>query len=368
MLFKDVIGQSNIKAAFSKMVATNRLPHALLLLGGEGSGKLALAVALAQYVLCQKHTNEDACGECPSCSKVSKIIHPDLHFSFPTIGANVVSDAFLPQWREAILENPYLNANQWLQHIGAENKQGNINKQECVNIVKKISLKTFENTKKIFIIWLPEYLGKEGNRLLKLIEEPPAQTLFILVAEKQELILNTILSRCQIIKINGLSDEDIKNSLIQKENITAEVAEMASHLSGGNYNEALQLAQSKTNNHADFFLEWLRKCYKGNGIDLVDWTEQFAKMGREVQKQFIQYALHFLREFMVLKLTQTDYIRLQTKELATAKKMIPVIEFDQIDKIAHLLSESSYHIERNANPKVLFLDVSIQVNAILRRL
>lgn len=368
MLFNEVIGQSNVKEAFSQMVATDRLPHALLLLGPGGSGKLALAVALAQYVLCERHTDEDACGECPSCSKVSKLIHPDLHFSFPTVGTNVISDSFLPQWRTAILENPYLDVNQWLQHIGAENKQGNINKQECVSIVKKISLKTFEDSKKIFIIWLPEYLGKEGNRLLKLIEEPPAQTLFILVAEKQELILNTILSRCQIVKINGLSDEEIKNSLVQRENVAIETAEMASQLSGGNFNEALKLAQSKDNNHADFFLEWLRKCYKGNGIDLVEWTERFAKLGREVQKQFIQYALHFLREFMVLKLTQSDQVRLQTKELATAKKMIPVIEFDQIDKIVQLLSESAYHIERNANPKVLFLDVSIQVNKILRRL
>lgn len=367
MLFEEVIGQNNVKKAISQMVAADRLPHALLLLGPGGSGKLALACALAQYVLCNKHSSEDACGECPSCSKVSQLIHPDLHFSFPTVGTNVTSDSFLPQWRTAVLDNPYMDANQWLQQIGAENKQGNINKQECVNIVKKLSLKTFEDSKKILIIWLPEYLGKEGNRLLKLIEEPPEKTLFILVAEKQELILNTILSRCQIVKINGLSDDEIKNALVQNENIEIQAAEMASQLAAGNFNEALKFAQNKEDNHADFFLEWLRKCYKGNGVDLVDWTERFAKMGREVQKQFVHYALHFLREFMLLKITQTDQIRLQTKELATAKKMIPVIEFDQIDKIVHLLSESVYHIERNANPKILFLDVSIQMNKILRR-
>ena len=184
MHFNEVIGQQAVKDDLHQMVASDRLPHALLFLGPGGSGKLALALALAQHVLCEQPVSGEACGHCPECSKVERLIHPDLHFSFPTVGAGVTSDNFLPHWREAILENPYMDVNEWLQRIGAENKQGNINKQECVNIIHKLSLKTYKSNRKILIMWLPEYLGKEGNRLLKLIEEPPDQTLFFAGSRK----------------------------------------------------------------------------------------------------------------------------------------------------------------------------------------
>ena len=367
MRFAEVIGQYAVKDDLHQMVAADRLPHALLFLGPGGSGKLALALALAQYVLCSNPSEEEACGECAECSKVEKLIHPDLHFSFPTVGTNVTSDAFLSQWREALLENPYMDVNEWLQRIGAENKQGNINKQECVNIIHKLSLKTFTTNRKILIMWLPEYLGKEGNRLLKLIEEPPEQTLFVLVAENQELILNTILSRCQIVKVNGLDDEAIIEALKALENVDQSIATTAAQLSDGNYNEALKFARSKQNDHAGLFLDWLRLCYQGNGVKLVNWAEKIATLGRENQKQFIQYALHFLREYLVLKMTDTAIVRLQGTELETAKKLMPLIEFDQIEKIVNLLSEQAYYVERNANPKVLFLSASIEVNRILKR-
>jgi DNA polymerase-3 subunit delta' len=367
MRFNEVIGQNAAKDNLRQMVATDRLPHALLFLGPGGSGKLALALALAQYVLCENPASGESCGSCPECSKASRLIHPDLHFSYPTVGTNVTSDTFLPQWREAIAENPYMDVNDWLQRIGAENKQGNINKQECVSIVHKLSLKTYKSARKILIMWLPEYLAKEGNRLLKLIEEPPDQTLFILVAENQELILNTILSRCQIVKINGLNDDVIPGALMQRQGVDEATANLATQLADGNFNEALKFAQSKENDHEKLFLDWLRQCYQGNGVKLVRWTEKIAELGREGQKHFIQYAMHYLREFLVLKITNNDNVRLQSAELATAKKMIPVIEFDQIEKIVNLLSETAYHIERNANPKVLFLNASIEVNKILKR-
>lgn len=349
------------------MVAADRLPHALLFLGPGGSGKLALALALAQYVLCENPSEGEACGQCPQCSKVDKLIHPDLHFSFPTIGTNVTSDAFLPQWREAIADNPYMNVNEWLQHIGAENKQGNINKQECVNIIHKLSLKTFTTNRKVLIMWLPEYLGKEGNRLLKLIEEPPENTLFILVAENQDLILNTILSRCQIVKVNSLSDESITEALKAIIQIDEGTAATAAQLSDGNFNEALKYARNKENDHARLFLEWLRMCYQGNGVKLVQWAEKIATIGRENQKQFIGYALHFMREYLVLKMAGEDKIRLQQAELETARRLMAVIEFDQIEKIVNLLSDQAYFVERNANPKVLFLSASIELNKILKR-
>lgn len=350
------------------MAEGDRIPHALLFIGPRGCGKLALAMAFAQYILCQNKVDDDACGQCPSCSKAGKFIHPDVHFSFPTVGSKVTSDMFLPEWRKAMAENPYLNINQWLQSIGAENKQGNITKDECTNIVKKLSLKTFESSKKFLIMWLPEYLGNEGNRLLKLIEEPPENTHFILVAEKQELILNTILSRCQLVKINQLQDDEIVDGLVKLVEVSAEKAQSIAPLADGNLNEALKMSESMDNDNANLFLDWLRKCYIGNGVDLFKWVETFAKVGRENQKQFLKYGLHFMREYMALKMTGNDKnARLQGKELSTAQNLTKVIEFDQIEKIVKLLTDCAYFVERNANPKVLFLDTSIQLNQILKR-
>lgn len=348
------------------MVQQNRIPHAQLLLGAPGSGKLSLALAFAQYVLCENRTDEDSCGVCSACRKTQKLIHPDLHFSYPAVGSKVTSVQFLEHWRTAIEQNPFMNVNQWLQQIGAENKQGNINKDECVSIIKKLSLKVFEGTHKILILWLPEFLQKEGNRLLKLIEEPPDQTLFLLVAENQELILNTILSRCQIVKINPLHDEEVMAALEQKAAIPKSELEAIAHLANGNFNEALQLLEQRENNNAKLFLDWLRKCYRGNGMEMMTWVDQFAGIGRENQKHFLRYALHFLREFMSLKLTGNQQIRLRAEELETAQKMTKVIEFVHIEQIAKLFDDCSYYIERNANPKILFLDASITLNKILK--
>ena len=223
------------------MVDGNRIPHALLFLGSAGCGKLALALAFAQYLVCRNKKDGEACGKCPHCIKAGKLVHPDIHFSFPTVGTNVKSDELLKEWRKALEENPYLDINQWMQQIGAENKQANINKEECLNIIRKLSLKTFEGNHKVMIIWLPEFLGKEGNRLLKIIEEPPENTNFILVAENSDLILNTILSRCQIVKINQLSDEEVVEGLKLKKEISEEKAQSLSHLVDGDLNEAMKL-------------------------------------------------------------------------------------------------------------------------------
>lgn len=367
MSLAKAFGQVEVKDLLRRLVAQERLPHAMLLLGPAGSGKLALAKGFAQYILCEDKAEDDACGQCNACLKASKNIHPDIHFSFPTVGTNVKSDSFLPQWRSALDDNPYMEVNDWLQIIGAENKQGNINKEECLNIIRKLSLKTFEGSHKVLIMWLPEYLGKEGNRLLKLIEEPPDQTVFILVAEQQELILNTILSRCQVVKIRALRDEEVKEALLEKKVANAENAEAISQLSDGNLNEALKMAQEKENDNAALFLEWMRKCYVGNGVEMVKWVDKFAKLGRENQKHFIRYALHFMREYMVLKMSSQTHVRLRNIELKTAQNLQKVIEFDQIEDIVQLLNDNAYYIERNANPKVLFLDTSIQLNKILKR-
>jgi len=366
MQFSELIGHKGLKQELVEMIDTGRVPHAQLFLGPAGCGKLAVALAFAQYMLCEGEKQGDACGECNACKKVQKSIHPDLHFSFPFFGSKNTSNHFLEEWRKSLKENPYMDVNQWLQSIGADNKQGNINKEECLNIIRKLSLKSFESPFKILIMWLPEYLGKEGNRLLKLIEEPPEQTFFILVAENQELILNTILSRCQIVKINQLNDEDIVEGIMKREALDLEQARGIAHLASGNYSEALQLVDKKENDNAKLFLEWMRICYKGNGVELVPWVEKFATIGRENQKHFLRYALHFLREYMLVKLTGNQNLKLQDQELKTAINLTKVIEFDQIQEISNLFDDCFYHVERNANPKVLFLDASIQMNRILK--
>ncbi len=366
MLFSDIIGQELVKKQLLRSLHAGRMPHAQLLLGPSGSGKLALALAYAQRALCQNPQESDSCGECNACRKAAKLVHPDLHFSYPTIGSKNTSLDFIEQWRSAIEHNPYQNVNQWLQSIGAENKQGNITKDECLSIIRKLSLKTFEGKYKILILWLPEYLGKEGNRLLKLIEEPPEDTLFLLVAENQELILNTILSRCQLVKVNALSDEEISQTLVDRQGQELEKALHISRLSGGDYNEALNLLEHAENDHAQLFLDWFRKCWKGHGKELVKWVDTFAGIGRENQKHFLQYALHFLREYMILKVTGREDVRLLPTELETAKRMTKVLEIEQIDTITKLFDDCSYYIERNANPKVLFLDASIRMHKILK--
>jgi len=366
MQFQNVIGQTTAKSLLRGMADSERIPHALLLLGMSGSGDLALAVAFAQYVLCENKQDGDACGQCSQCSKVEKLVHPDLHFSFPTVGSNIISDHHIADWRKALSENPYLDVNQWLQRIGAENKQGNINKEECVSIIKKLSLKAFEGRYKILVMWLPEYLGKEGNRLLKLIEEPPDDTLIILVAENQELILNTILSRCQLVKVNRLHDEEVEEGLIRLKGLLSEKARSIAHLAAGDFNEALSIAAQPLKDNSTLFLDWLRKCYQGNGVEMAAWTETFADLGRENQKQFLQYALHFMREYMLLKTTGSDQVRLLPEELKTAQNLSKIIGFGQIERITKLFNDCSFHIERNANQKLLFLDASIQLNKILR--
>ncbi len=366
MQFKDVIGQSVAKDQLLQMVASDRMPHALLFVGKEGSGKLGLALAFAQYVLCQQKKEGEPCGRCTNCIKAAKWIHPDIHFSFPTVGTNVKSDQFLEQWRVMLSEHTYPAIFEWLQMIGAENKQGNINKEECLNIIRKLSLKSFEGKHKVLIMWLPEYLGKEGNRLLKLIEEPPEDTLFLLVAENAELILNTILSRCQIIRLRSLSDEQVKEGLVRR-GIDENRAFQISQLADGNFNEALKLLKQIDNDNAILFLEWMRKCYRGNSVELVQWVERFAKFGREHQKFFLRYALHFMREYLYLCTTnELSGVRLTDAERQTAIKFKQIINFDQIEEIVTLLNQLSFYIERNAHPKVLFLDASLQMNNFLR--
>ncbi|MFK8165255.1 MAG: ATP-binding protein [Lewinella sp.] len=371
MQFHQLVHQPQGLQQLRQMAATDRLPHANLLLSPPGGGGLAAALAIATLLLCENRQGDAAdvpCGTCRACRKTEKYVHPDLHFAFPTVGSKTNSDPFLPQWRQALQEAPYLEANDWLQRIGAENKQGNITRDACANIIRKLNLKIFEGNYKIMLIWLPEYLGNEGNRLLKMIEEPPEKTVFLLVAERAELILNTILSRCQLTKLNPPTTAEMATALSAK-GLDAERAAAAARLADGNYSLAGSLVENEAVNHGPRFLTWMRACFQGSAASLTAWTDEFAKIGRENQKHFLRYALHFWREFLLLSVTGNadGNVRLPAKELESARKLLPLVDHDQLAGITTILSECTEHVERNANPKILFLDAGIRIHQILRR-
>ena len=371
MLPQDLIHRPPGYEQLRALAAQDRLPHASLLLAPPGGGGLAAALSLATLLLCENRQGEAGdtpCGTCRACRKSTKYVHPDLHFAFPTVGSKSVSDNFLPQWRESLQETPYQEANNWLQRIGAENKQGNITRDECAVILRKLTLKIFEGRYKIMLIWLPEYLGIEGNRLLKMIEEPPERTVFLLVTERLELILNTIQSRCQLTKLGAPSDAEMSAAL-EARGVAPELAAASARLADGNFNLALSLATEEADGHGPRFLDWMRRCYSGSAAGLVEWTEAFATLGRENQKHFLRYALHFWREALLLSVTDNAGagVRLPEGELKSARGLLKLVGTEQIGDIATLLSECTEYVERNANPKILFLDAGIRLHQILRR-
>ena len=378
------------------MVQHNRLSHALLFLGKEGAGALPLALAFAQYVVCEKvngkvtHAAEsslfgaeevpadaptllhDSCGVCASCSKASKLIHPDIHFSYPVIpkksGDKPISTDYITNWREFIAQHQYGNVFDWLQFIGAENKQGNITSEECNDITRKISLKSFESEYKILIIWMPEYLTKNGNKLLKLIEEPPPQTLFILVAENEDLVLPTILSRTQLVKISSLTNLEIEAALELKAGVAVEKARQIAALSEGNYREALQLLQHADDDWMLTVREWLNLVVKKNLPGQVKWIEDMSRHGREKQKQFLKYFTHLLEQAVRIGAMDgfaEDAFSIAPNEKEFALRLNKMCNISQQEAIMNELDSASYHIERNANGKMLFHALTIKLYHII---
>lgn len=395
MLFKDVIGQSDVKRHLAEMVQTNRLSHALLFLGKQGSGALPLALAFAQYVVCEKVNGKagaahptaslfsfnepaettktrlfDACGECAACTKARQMVHPDIHFSYPVIskksGDKPKSTDFAAEWREFIKQNPYGNAYDWLQFIGAENRQGNITAEECNDIIRQLSLKSFESEYKLLIMWMPEYLGKEGNKLLKLIEEPPANTLFVLVAESEEQILQTILSRTQLVKIPLLEDADVEEALIKRNQTTPEQARLVAGIAQGNYHEALQLLQHSEEDWLGLLREWMNATLKENQVAQVKWVDEASKLGREKQKQFLRYYNHLLEQCVRLRILGPANLSLSDSEKDFAQRLNKVASVTQQQAIITELDNASYFIERNANGKMLFHALTIKMLHIIR--
>lgn len=374
------------------MVQHNRLSHALLFLSKEGSGALQLALAFAQYIVCkpqaievdlfaapanekqetkQQETRNDSCGVCPACKKANELIHPDIHFSYPVIprkpGDKPISTDYIKEWREFIASNPYGNVYDWLQFIGAENKQGNITANECADIIHKLSLKSFESEYKVLIMWMPEFLGKEGNKLLKLIEEPPPNTLFVLVAENEELILPTILSRMQLVKIPALSTLEVEAALELKEGVNMEKARQIAAVAEGNYREALQSLQHADDDWEAMLRDWLNAIIRTGPVAQVKWIDETAKMGREKQKQFLKYFIHLLEEAIRLRVIQTTNDKPQTTSNETdfAHRLNKICDLDQQQAIITELDKASYYIERNANAKMLFHALSIRLYHII---
>lgn len=363
MQFKHIVGQQAVKQRLINSVKENRVSHAQLFLGPAGSGSLALAVAYAQYLSCENRRDDDSCGECASCRKYEKLMHPDLHFSYPFFAKHKEDTAvtFIEEWREAFLAHPYLTLDIWRGFLDAENKQANINIAECHQIIKKLSFKPFESAYKILILWLPEYLDKEGNALLKIIEEPQPNTLFLLVAQNQDQILNTILSRTQLIKIPAPGFDEIKEYLVEKHNQTPEAAAQIAYLSNGNIADALAMLQDESNSFHGLFVQWLRLCFGNKGIEIVRFVDDAAKLGRENQKNFLRYGINFMRECCLLMAGAANLVHLPPAELETAQKMIKVMDLQLSQGIISELEKAHFHVERNANPKILFLDVSLQI-------
>ncbi|MBE7629360.1 ATP-binding protein [Tenacibaculum piscium] len=374
MTFDQIIGQAHIKKHLQQSVVNHRIPHAQLFVGKEGSGTLPMAIAYAQYLLCYSATNQDSCN-----LKCNKLQHPDLHFAFPvttndSVKKHPVSNLFLADWRTFIEKQPYGSLFNWLQQIGIENKQGQIGVDEAVDIVKKLNLKAYEGGFKVMIIWMAEKMNiAASNKLLKLLEEPPEKTVFLLISEDEEQLLKTITSRCQALNFPSLSETDIANALVKNHQVLENKAIQIAHQSEGNYNKAVHLLNNNANDviFEKWFIIWIRAAFKAKGNaaviqDLIDWSETIAKSGRETQKQFLQYCLQFFRQALLLNYGATDLVFLETKTANfKLEKFAPFVHSANILSIEKELNDAQYHIERNGNAKIILLDVSIKLTRLL---
>jgi DNA polymerase-3 subunit delta' len=367
MLLKNVIAQDNIKAQLLKAVQQNRVSHGQLFLGPEGCGNLAMALAFAQYLNCENKGATDACGTCPSCVKAAKYIHPDIHFTFPfvTIDKKEKCADWLPEWRQFLVNNVYGNYNDWIQQTGAENKQGNINAKECMDILHRLNFKSFESPYKILILWLPEFLEKEGNRLLKMIEEPPENTVFIFVAYDADKVINTILSRLQLIRFPRLNDYAISMQLEKQYNLSTQQSKQIAAMSEGSYREALQLLSLTENENTATLRSWMEHLYRKNIKELAIWNDAFAKWGRENQKHFFHYCIHFFREIILLQTGTGSLVRITDAGLKMAEGLSKLLDIDKSFALITLFEKSIYFIERNANARILITYVTSEIMHII---
>jgi DNA polymerase-3 subunit delta' len=373
MLFNEVIGQKEIKKRLIEGVNENRVSHALLFSGPEGSGKLAMAIAYSQFLNCKNRSEFESCGECPSCKKYKKLIHPDLHFVFPVIKnqkfKEPISDNFLDKWREQVLKNPYFNMSHWNKVIDVENAQGQIYVHESSEIIRKLNLKTFEAEYKVMIVWMAERMNNQcANKLLKMIEEPPPKTLFILISENEDKILSTIKSRTQLIKFAGIETESMIKALEGNPATIGKNLKGLAHLAKGNYISALEIISPDDQNkiYFDQFTSLMRISYKRDWMPLFDWVDEVSGMGREQQKSFLLYCLKMIRENFVMNLKEPGIVFLNEQEKNFSDKFAPFINERNILVFTEEFEKAFRDISQNGNPRVLFLDLSLKITKMIR--
>ncbi len=376
MLFNQIIGQEHIKNHLQTSAKNGRIPHAQLFVGKEGSGTLPVAIAYAQFLLSHFSDNPTA-----SELKVAKLQHPDLHFAFPvttndSVKKHPVSNLFLNEWRDFVSKQPYGGLFNWLQSIGVENKQGMIGVDEALEVVKKLQLKSYEGGFKVMIIWMAEKMNiAASNKLLKLIEEPPAKTIFLLITENEDQIITTIKSRCQALHFPVLSEQDIANELLLREKCSESDALKIATQAEGNYNKAVHLLHQDANDliFEQWFIAWIRTAFKAKGNaaviqELVVWSETIAKTGRETQKQFLDYCLQFFRQALLLNYKSPELVFLETQTPKfNLQNFAPFVHSENILAIEKELNDALYHIERNGNPKIILLDLSMKLTRFLHK-
>lgn len=373
MLFKDIIGQEEVKKRLLQSVIENKVAHALLFSGSEGVGKLPLALAFARFLCCLNRTQHDACGTCSSCVKFSKLAHPDLHFVFPIVkgeSSSVVCDEFLPQWREMILEQKYFSYNQWLQKLNAGNKQAMIYSNESAEITRKLNLKSYESEYKVMIIWQPEKMHEScANKVLKILEEPPKNTFFILVTENPDLLLTTIQSRTQRINIPIIDTEDLKDRLLQEFSLSNEDALNVARIANGNYVAALENIQMSEENVANLnnFIEIMRLAYSKKVKEIKLWSDKMATLGREKQKNFLIYAQRMIRENFILNFGSKELNYMTKEEMQFSLNFAKFINERNVIEIMSEFELAQKHIEQNVNAKMVFFDLSLKFIVLLKK-
>ena len=381
MLFSEILGQEYIKSHLTKSASLGRIPHAQLFIGPEGSGTLAMAIAYAQYVLCSNSGNENM-GENAACNlKFESISHPDLHFVYPTITTDDVktkpkSIDFIGDWRKFLKQNPYGSLFDWYNFLGAGNKQGEIRVDDAQEMLKSLSLKSYEGGYKVMIVWMADKLNiAASNKLLKLLEEPTDKTLFILISENEEDIIQTIRSRCQVLHFNGLPEKIIAHALIEKHTIDEKKAIKIAHQAQGNFNKALQLLQTDNEDlHFEkWFVDWIRAAFraKGNATaihELIAWSEQIATLGRETQKKFLRFCIDMFRQALLLNYEAPSLVYLEPQvEKFKLENFAPFVNGNNIQAIFKELSDAMYHIERNGNAKIILTDLSIKLTRLIHK-
>ncbi|MCK5344883.1 MAG: DNA polymerase III subunit delta, partial [Candidatus Heimdallarchaeota archaeon] len=347
MLFSEIFGLQDVKQKLIQLVDSNHLAHALLFSGTEGGANLALGLAFATYLNCTNRKEDDACGECPSCVKKSKHIHPDVNFAFPVTtikekkGKELISINFLKEWRNFLIQDPYNNAVGWNNFLGGENKQLNITREESRQIIKHLSLKSFEGEYKIMFIWLPEYMHPSAaNAILKILEEPPGKTVFLLISNDQKKLLSTILSRTQIINIRPFTDDEIREILIQQHFIDKQKADQVTHLVDGNIQEALRLSREVEDDSHKMFRDWMRTCYKGDLTGMVHWSDRFNDLNKAGQQTLFSYGLSIMRESLISMSGETGLLRILGEELDFSKNLVKVLDTEKISLITDALNSA----------------------------